>query len=61
MEIDDTAAQIVERIEKDLCSRQGLSDEWDRIDPEIQQEIRDTWRLIVLEELRTPTESPPTP
>jgi hypothetical protein len=51
-----TASKIVARIEKDLCNRKGLGDEWDRIDPEIQQEIRETWRRLIRDELRTPAE-----
>ncbi|MGL4557102.1 MAG: hypothetical protein ACRCV5_06345 [Afipia sp.] len=39
---DEAAVVIFAAIEKDLRDRRGLKHEWGGIDPEIQQEIRDT-------------------
>lgn len=36
-----------ERIVRDLSSRKGLGDEWDQIDPEVQEEIIDLWARII--------------
>lgn len=46
------ATEIVRAIERDICDRRGLRHEWERIDEDIQQEIRDTWRKIVLAALK---------
>lgn len=51
MDTPGVERRIVDRIEKDLTNRRGLRHEWERIAPDIQQEIRDTWLLIVREEL----------
>ena len=42
------ATLIVDKIIKDLSDRRGLRHEWEKIDEDIQQEIRDEWRNIVL-------------
>ena len=43
----DIAQQIVELIEVDLTDRRGLRQEWEHIDNDIQDEIRDTWVGII--------------
>jgi hypothetical protein len=43
-----TAKIAVENIIRDLKSRWGLDKEWDSIDEDIQEEIKDQWTLIVL-------------
>jgi len=48
---EDKAVQIVNAILHDLTGRRGLRHEWDGIDDDIQQEIRDTWATIVRKEL----------
>lgn len=45
--MSDVAAKIVDRIINDLSSRCGLEDEWEQIDEDIQQEIKDEWGEIV--------------
>lgn len=44
----DTAAIIVDAIIKDLTDRRGLRQEWDAIDDDIQDEIRNVWIQIVV-------------
>jgi hypothetical protein len=39
----NTASFIVDGIIADLKDRGGLGDEWDQIDEDTQQEIRETW------------------
>lgn len=41
------AEKIVDEIVKDLNSRRGLRQEWDSIDEDIQQEIKEVWISIV--------------
>lgn len=43
----NSAEEIVDRILHDLQGRKGLGNEWDEIDPEIQQEIREEWIQLV--------------
>lgn len=43
------ASDIVSRILADLCGRNGLGDEYDRIDDEVRREIRAEWEKIVKE------------
>ncbi len=40
-----TAAELaVEAIIDDLSGRKGIGDEWDQIDPDIQDEIIEEWQ-----------------
>lgn len=39
--------RVVEAIEEDLCDRRGLKWEFGRIEPDVQEEIREAWRAIV--------------
>jgi hypothetical protein len=49
MDANTVAAKIaVEGIIKDLTNRRGLRQEWEQIDEDIQEEIKDQWTLIVL-------------
>ena len=53
---DDTtsgmrARMAVDEILKDLCDRRGLKHEWQRIDPEIQDEIRTAWEAAVRKQI----------
>lgn len=41
------AKLAVEAIIADLSDRRGLGQEWEQIDEDIQDEIRDQWTLIV--------------
>lgn len=43
----DAAKKIVEAILQNLTDRRGLRQEWDQIDDEIQNEIREAWERIV--------------
>lgn len=45
------ATDIVDAILADMTDRRGLRHQWDQIDRDIQQEIRDTWAEIVQAEL----------
>jgi len=50
---DDVAAKlIVDDIIDDLCDRRGLRQEWDETDEDIQKEIKDTWKNIILQHLK---------
>ena len=44
---DDMSIEIVNRIIEDLKDRRGLRQEWESIDSNIQDEIRDNWVSIV--------------
>lgn len=48
----DTAQKIVAAIESDLRDRRGLRQEFEAIDDDIQDEIRDTWAAIVRKVIR---------
>jgi len=42
------AKRIVDGIIEDLSDRRGLRQEWDQIDEEIQEEIKEEWLRIVM-------------
>jgi hypothetical protein len=39
----------VESIVQDLSDRRGLRQEWEQIDEDIQEEIKQTWAVIIRE------------
>ncbi len=41
------AQRIVAAIESDLSDRRGIRQEWEQIDPDVQDEIRDEWAKII--------------
>ena len=43
----DTAQRIVDHIENDLRGRKGLRQEFEDIDEDTQDEIRDQWAMLV--------------
>lgn len=43
---------VVDAVVKDLTDRRGLRQEWEQIDEEIQQEIREAWAGIVESEIQ---------
>ena len=45
---NEKASQIVDKIIRDLKGRKVLRQEWEEIDSDIQQEIRDEWIGIVV-------------
>ena len=47
----DAAQELVEKIEHDLRNRRGLRHEFENIDEDIQDEIRDQWARFVCEVL----------
>lgn len=49
--IDDCVEKIVDLIIDDISSRKMLKYAWNKIDKELQEEIRETWRTYVLVEL----------
>ncbi|MDO8418091.1 MAG: hypothetical protein Q7S87_18065 [Agitococcus sp.] len=52
--IPDLAQRIVAAIEWDFSVRGGISQEWEQIDKELQQEIRDKWADVIRLELKKP-------
>lgn len=50
--LEDCAAQIVGEIIADLSDRRGLKHEWNRIDDDVQQEIKESWTAIVINHLK---------
>ena len=50
----DLAQAIVELIETDLRGRKGLGNEFEQIDRDIQEEIRDEWAVLISDELHKP-------
>ena len=49
--------RAVRDIEKDLTDRRGLRQEWERIDDEIQDEIRNVWRDLVAKAMKPERDS----
>ena len=47
----DAAQRIARVIEDDIRDRRGLRQEWEAIDDEIQQEIRDSWAYLIGKQL----------
>ena len=45
----DKARAVVDKLIGDLTDRGGLSQEWEQIDEDIQQEIREEWAKIIFE------------
>lgn len=43
------ASKAMQQIENDLRGRRGLKNEWDSVDEDVRDEIRDTWTGIVIE------------
>ena len=54
---EDKYENAVNAIIDDLSDRRGLRHEWDNIDEDIQDEIRETWRGLIEKALAAP---PPT-
>lgn len=52
MDLNEIARVAVKRIVTDLRDRKGLKQEWGMIHPEIQDEIRDVWGKIIVQEIR---------
>ena len=44
----EKAEKIVDNIINDLTERKGLKQEWEQIDDDILEEIKETWTQIVL-------------
>lgn len=42
------AKRIIENIIEDISDRKGLGNEWEQIDEEIQEEIKEEWLKIVM-------------
>lgn len=42
-----TAQRVALAVERDLRGRRGLRQEWEQIDEDMQDEIRDEWAAIV--------------
>jgi geranylgeranyl pyrophosphate synthase len=50
---DDVMARlIVDDIVDDISDRRGLKSEWYAIDEDIQKEIKDTWKNIILQYIK---------
>lgn len=43
----DRYTKAVDAIVNDLLDRKGLSDEWDQIDEDIQEEIKKMWAHLI--------------
>jgi hypothetical protein len=50
--LTNTAKLIVKDILYDLTGRKGLGDEWDSIDGDIQDEIKQEWTEMVITRLK---------
>lgn len=48
---ESTARTIVAQIERDLTDRRGLRHAWEGIDEDVQEQILETWRAIVRDNL----------
>ncbi len=49
--IGKLAENIVNKIITDISDRNGIGDEWNTIDIEIQKEIISEWKNIIIEEI----------
>jgi hypothetical protein len=49
--MDKKIVHAVDAIILDLSDRRGLKQEWDQIDDDIQQEIKETWAGLINREL----------
>ena len=49
--LENLATEIVDSIVDDLLDRTGLAGEWEEIDWDVQEEIKEVWREIVVEKL----------
>ena len=47
----DKAQEIVDLLEEDLTDRRGLRQEFEQIDLDVQDDIRDTWAEIIRKKL----------
>lgn len=47
MKIDDIINDIIDSIENDIEDRNGIGDEWDEIDTDIKEEIKQEWKEII--------------
>ncbi len=47
MVTEETIKNIVNDIIEDICDRKGLGNEWENIDEDIQEEIKEKWFKIV--------------
>ena len=45
--MNERVIKIVELIIKDLAGRYGFAEEWEQIDKETQNEIKETWIKII--------------
>lgn len=43
------AFEIVEAIERDICKRSGLRQEWESIDDAVLADIRNEWSRLIME------------
>jgi hypothetical protein len=50
---EDKYEMAVNAIISDLTGRRGLRHEWDNIDDDIQDEIRETWRNLIEQAVET--------
>lgn len=48
---EEEIEKIIQNIIRDICYRRGIGSEWEQIDDDIQEEIKDEWRLIIKEVL----------
>jgi len=48
MDIERKAEEAVRLIVEDILARKGLRLEWDGIDDDIQDEIREHWRDLII-------------
>lgn len=44
---DNEVERIIENIIRDISNRRGIGSEWEQIDIEIQEEIKNEWRMII--------------
>lgn len=50
--MNNLAKSVVEKILDDLTDRRGLRHEWERLDDDVKDEIRQKWEEIVKDEAR---------
>lgn len=52
--MESTEHTIIREIEEDIRDRRGLKHEWNAIDEDVKEQIREAWRAIVRKHITCP-------
>lgn len=57
VDMDEAIPYAIDRIIEDILDRQGLKHEWRHIDPDIQDEICQTWQRLIENAIFSPAKT----